>query len=127
MNDFFNNEAFRNFVNSDYNMLARWLNTLDPYEFTIIGVIIAFLIAPTLNPNQQNSIGNFLEVIGQTLLTISAQEITVLQANKGNTTSNGEFDTFNGNNNINGNINLNNEINNLRQEINRLRNEINRR
>ena len=97
MNDFFNNDAFKNFVNSDYNMLSKWLNTLDPYEFATIGVIAAFLIAPTLNPTQQNSIGNFLEEVAQILLTISAQQITVSQAKKGNTTSNGEFDNFNSN------------------------------
>ena len=89
MNNSFNNNSFSDFGN--------FLNTLDPYEFTIIGVTSAFLIAPALNPNQQNSIGNWLEVVGQTLLTISAQQITVSQAREGNTTSNGEFDNFNSN------------------------------
>lgn len=95
MNEFFSNSSFKDFVNSDYNKLSNWLNTLDPYEFATIGVIAAFLIAPTLNPNQQNSVGNFLEEIGQILLTISAQQITRTQAKKGNTTSNGEYDNFN--------------------------------
>ena len=123
MNDFFNNDAFKKFVNSDYNMLSKWLNTLDPYEFATIGVIAAFLIAPTLNPNQQNSIGNFLEEVAQILLTISAQQITVSQAKEGNTASNGEFDDFNSNNNVN----IFNDVKNLKEEINRLKNELKNR
>lgn len=90
-----NNNYFNNFTNQDFSNLSNWLNTLNPYEFSLIGVIAAYLIAPTLNPNQQNSIGNFLEEVGQILLTISAQEINIQQAKQNNTTSNGYYDTFN--------------------------------
>ena len=86
---------FNNFINQDFSNLSNWLDTLNPYEFALIGTIAAFLIAPTLNANQQNSIGNFLEEIGQILLTIASQTITVKQAKSGNTESNGYFDTFN--------------------------------
>ena len=90
-----NNTDFNNFINQNYSELSNWLNTLNPYEFALMGTIAAFLIAPTLNANQQNSIGNFLEEIGQILLTISAQTITVKQAKNGNSTSYGMNDTFN--------------------------------
>lgn len=89
------NKSFEKFVNQDFNSLSNWINTLNPYEFALIGVIAAFLIAPTLNANQQNSIGNFLEEIGQILLAIAAQKITVSQSQQGNTTSQGIFDSAN--------------------------------
>ena len=89
MNNYSNNDN-----SNDLSGFGDFLNTLNPYEFTIVGVIAAFIIAPSLNPNQQNSIGNFLELVGQTILTISSQEITVRQAQNGNSTSNGEFDDF---------------------------------
>lgn len=86
---------FNNFINQDFKSLSDWINTLNPYEFALVGVIAAFIIAQTLNANQQNSIGNFLEEIGQILLTISSQTITVEQAKQGNTTSYGFYDKFN--------------------------------
>lgn len=45
------------------------------------GVVAAFLIAPTLNANEQNSLGNWLEEIGQILLTISAQTFNTNNSN----------------------------------------------
>ena len=47
-----NNEAFDNFTNQDYSGLSNWLNTLDPYEFSLFGVIAAYLIVPSLNAIQ---------------------------------------------------------------------------
>ena len=92
------NQSFKKFINQDFSELSNWIDTLNPYEFALVGALIAFLIAPTLNANQMNSIGNFLEEIGQVLLTISSQTITVKQAKSGNTTSYGLYDIFsNGN------------------------------
>lgn len=87
-----NNDSFKNFTNQDYSALGKYLNSINSYEFALIGVIAAFLIAPTMNANEQNSVGNFLEEIGQILLTIAAQEININQKSQGNTTSVGEFD-----------------------------------
>ena len=90
-----NNKSFESFIKQDFSNLSNWINTLNPYEFALVGAITAFLIAPTLNPNQQNSIGNFLEEVGQIILTIASQSITVSQAKSGNNTSNGIFYNFN--------------------------------
>lgn len=109
---------FNNFVNQDFKGLSNWINTLNPYEFALIGTIAAFIIAPTLNANQQNSIGNFLEEIGQILLTISSQTITVEQSKRGNTTNYGIYDEFN-----NSNLNINHLIN----EIEKIKNELYKR
>ena len=83
------NDCFNNFTSQDFKKLSDWLNTLNPYEFSLAGVIAAYIIAPTLTPNQKNSIGNFLEEIGQIILTIAAQEITVKQSKNNNTTAQG--------------------------------------
>lgn len=64
--------------NSSYNFseFADWLFSLSGYDFVIMGTIAAILIARNLTINQQDSIGNFLELIGEAILTINAQEIT---------------------------------------------------
>ncbi len=77
-----NNEAFSNFINQDFNSLNDWLYSLNPYEFTLIGNSIAYLIAKTLTINEQNSLGNLFALIGQVLQTINAQSITKIQRNK---------------------------------------------
>ena len=110
------NKSFNNFVNQDFSGLSNWINSLDPYEFALVGAIAAFLIAPTLNANQQNSIGNFLEEIGQILLTIASQTITREQARSGNQTSNGIFDAFSGNRNT--------DIENLKNEIMKIKKDL---
>ena len=92
----------------------------------LFGVIAAYLIAPSLNANQQNSIGNFLEEIGQIILTIAAQNITVRQAFSNNTESVGNFDSSNTSpGNSSQNINYQNEIARLNQEIEYLKRKLN--
>ncbi len=90
-----NNEYFNNFTNQNYSALSNWLDKLDPYEFSLVGVLAAYLIAPSLDANEQNSIGNFFEEIGQILLTIAAQQITVTQNNQNNKESVGLYDKYN--------------------------------
>ena len=53
--------------------LGEYINSLSPYDFTLIGTFIGFLFSFGLDPGQQNSLGNWFELIGQVLLTISAQ------------------------------------------------------
>lgn len=65
-----NNSAF------NFKDLAEWLFTLSGLDFAIIGSVTGILIGSNLTVNQQNTIGNFLELVGQVLLTINAQEIT---------------------------------------------------
>lgn len=75
------NTSFENFINHDFNLLSKWLNSVNSYEFTLYGVVAAFLIAPTLNANEQNSLGNWLEVVGQILLSISSQTFNLNNSN----------------------------------------------
>ena len=71
-----NNDAFKNFTNNDYSELSKYLDTLNPYEFTLISIIAAFIITPNLELNEQYSVGNFFLLLGQTIITINAQEVT---------------------------------------------------
>lgn len=59
------------------NAFVDLLLSLNSYELTILGTSIGLLIAPTITINQQNSLGNFFELLGQILLTINAQEINL--------------------------------------------------
>lgn len=43
-------------------------------ELTALSILAGFGLARGLNPNQQNSLGNFLMSIGQTLEAIAAQQ-----------------------------------------------------
>ena len=56
------------------------LLSMNEYELTILGFAIGMFIAPMLTTNQQNSLGNFFELIGQTLLTVNAQTINLQPA-----------------------------------------------
>ena len=71
-----NNDTINEFANINYTNLGEWLSNLNAYEFTLIGTLLGFLIAPQLSVNLQNSVGNFFELIGQVILTINAQNVT---------------------------------------------------
>lgn len=72
-----NNKHFKNFINQDYKSFSNALFSLNAYEFTLIATAIGFAIGPTLSTNQQNSLGNFFQLIGQILLTLNAQNVTL--------------------------------------------------
>ena len=68
MNDFLKNlEA--NIIKNFSNLL----NKLNPTEFVSFGSVIAIILIQYIDPNEQNTLGNFLEMIGQILLTSYAQ------------------------------------------------------
>lgn len=75
-------QQFKNFINQDYDSFSKWLFSLDSYEFSFIAAVAGFLISPSLTINQQNSLGNFFELLGQVILTINAQNTTKKQQNK---------------------------------------------
>ena len=106
-----NNNPYDQFVNIDYSSLSDWVFSFTGNEFAAIGTIIGVVIASQLNLNQQNALGNFFELIGQTLLTIYSQDYNI----KTRIFNNQQFnqDTYN-------------KINTLEQEIIRLKNEINK-
>lgn len=87
------------------NAFVNLLLSLNEYELTILGCAIGLLLAPTITVNQQNSLGNFFELIGQVLLTINAQAVN-LQPNAPSRQD------------------LYEQIKNLQQQINDLRNNI---
>lgn len=62
---------------NDFKSLASTLNSLNPVEFVTLGCIISIIMCECLNPNEQNTLGNFLEMIGQILITSYAQATTV--------------------------------------------------
>lgn len=74
-----NDQCFENFINQDFETFSDWLFSLNAYEFTAIATLIGFIISPTLTLNQQNSLGNFFELLGQVILTINAQGTTLRQ------------------------------------------------
>lgn len=70
-------KEFNDFIYNDFVSLSDWLFSLNPYEFTMISTLIGFIISPQLNLNEQNSLGNFFELLGQVILTINAQASTI--------------------------------------------------
>lgn len=68
-----NNQTVNNFANLDYKNFSDLLLSLSPLELTALGCILGIYIAIPLNRNASNSLGNFFELIGQVMLTYSAQ------------------------------------------------------
>lgn len=61
----FNNEEIRNY--------AAFLNALTPNELATIASLAGLFLSQGLTSSQQNSVGNFLEAIGQIMQCIAAQ------------------------------------------------------
>jgi len=74
------NDGLYEFGDISCNAFVNLLLSLNEYELTALGCAIGLLIAPTITTNQQNSLGNFFELVGQVLLTVNAQ-IVNLQPN----------------------------------------------
>ncbi len=53
--------------------LFSYLLKLSPYEFSLLANVFAYIISIDLDPGEQNALGNWFELVGQVLLTISAQ------------------------------------------------------
>lgn len=70
-------EDMYEFGDMSCNAFVDLLLSLNEYELAILGSAIGFLLAPTITINQQNALGNFFELIGQTLLTINAQAVNL--------------------------------------------------
>lgn len=71
-------EDFLNKINkSDIVSYSKLLSNLSPTELISIGYIISLILVESLSPYEQNTIGNFLELIGQALLTTFAQSSAI--------------------------------------------------
>ena len=69
-------------MNNDdnYNNFIKYISSLNPNEFAAVACIFGFLLSTPLDAYTQQSVGNFLECVGQVMLTISSQNF----ANKQN-------------------------------------------
>jgi len=76
--------------NDSLKSIAAILSKLSPLEFASIGCLTGLVIAASLNSNEQNSLGNFLELVGQVVLTVQAQG----SFNDPNPVSENEFNNF---------------------------------
>ena len=85
---------------------ANWIDSLSPLEFTTLGTIIGYLISSVLSVQEQNSIGNWFELVGQIILTFNAQGTLTLPPSP------------------NQYCNLENEVKKLQNEINLLKNKL---
>lgn len=56
------------------------LDCLQPTEFAFITFVLAVVIAENLDINEQNSIGNFFQALGQEILLINAQQQLLVNA-----------------------------------------------
>lgn len=68
-----NNDTINDFLNTDFSALSKFLTNISPLEFASIGCLVGLLISVPLNSDEQNSIGNFFELVGQVILTVQAQ------------------------------------------------------
>ena len=71
------NDGVYEFGDISCNAFFDLLLSLNEYELTVLGCAIGLLIAPTITTNQQNSLGNFFELVGQVLLTVNAQIVNL--------------------------------------------------
>lgn len=79
-----NHKSINDFQNVDYENLLDYFATLSAEEYLIISSLIGLMIARSVSStSKQNSLGNFFIQVGQTIITITAQDLT----NSPNTTS----------------------------------------
>jgi len=58
-----------------FKTLGSFLSNLSPLEFSTIGCLLGIFISEQTTSNEQNAIGNFLELVGQVILTYQAQGV----------------------------------------------------
>lgn len=69
----FINNSINDFTNFDFKTLSSILKSIPPLEFGLLGGVIGVIISAPLNSAELNSLGNFLQLISQVMLTIQAQ------------------------------------------------------
>lgn len=52
---------------------SKLLLTLNPFEFATLGYILGILLSEGLDSNEQSALGNFYNLLGETIQTIGAQ------------------------------------------------------
>ena len=79
LRDTMDNINYEQFKNMSCSSFLDYLLSLSGNELSLLAIGLGFLLSSNIDNNKQNSLGNFLELMGQTLLTISAQNM-VLQS-----------------------------------------------
>lgn len=59
---------------------------LDPYTFTGSALVIGLILVNELSPNEQDSVGNWLQLVGLVMQTYASQ-VTTLETNTKSDTS----------------------------------------
>jgi hypothetical protein len=72
-----NNYDFSKFQNLSFSSLVDHILSLSGEEFAIFACILGYAIASSTDINEQDSLGNFFELLGQFLLTVSAQNYKI--------------------------------------------------
>lgn len=69
-----NDNGENNFSNMGCSDIPNGFQSLDPQLFVIIGEILGNIVAGSIPYNVQNAAGNWLELVGQAILTYNAQQ-----------------------------------------------------
>ena len=101
----YNGGILMNNQENDFSSFSKWLESLSPTEFATIATITGLIIGQFLSQPEQNAIGNWLECVGQILLTMGTKPYQ-----------------YNHQNDI---INTNKKIQILEKEIERLKSNLN--
>lgn len=88
----------------------KFLDNINPEEYTLYAIIIGYLLKDNFNANELNSLGNWFMLVGQVLETISAQLQVVQQNNTNNTVENKQ----------------NNDIENLKKAVDIINSKLNK-
>lgn len=68
------NKTLEQLINQEYiKNLSSFILSLSSFEFVTSGTIVGYLISTILTTQEQNSVGNWLELVGQIVLTFNAQ------------------------------------------------------
>lgn len=68
------NKTLEQLINQEYiKNLSSFILSLSSFEFVTSGTIAGYLISTILTTQEQNSVGNWLELVGQIVLTFNAQ------------------------------------------------------
>lgn len=68
------NKTLEQLINQEYiKNLSSFILSLSSLEFVTSGTIAGYLISTILTTQEQNSVGNWLELVGQIVLTFNAQ------------------------------------------------------
>ncbi len=61
-------------INTEYiKNLSSFILSLSSFEFVTVGTLVGYIISSVLTTQEQNSVGNWLELVGQIVLTFNAQ------------------------------------------------------